>query len=181
MTRFARPALFLAALTALALAALACGQGEEPGVGITATAAIADADGQSLGTVTLTQGPQGVLVRADLERLPPGGHGFHIHSVGACAPDFSAAGSHFDPAGASHGFLFGEDQHAGDLPNVIAHADGTAQAHIFTNDITLASGDDRSLFDEDGAAIIVHANPDDYGEDSGVAGARIGCGVIQRT
>ena len=178
MPRLIAPGILLAVLM---LAALACGGGEEPGVGITARAAIMSADGESLGTVDLTQGPQGVLVRADLHGLPPGGHGFHIHSVGACTPDFSAAGGHFDPEGNSHGFLFGEGQHAGDLPNVIAHADGTAQAHIFTNDITLATDDDRSLFDEDGASIIVHANPDDYGEDAGVAGARIGCGVIQRT
>ena len=57
-----------------------------------------------MGMVTLTQGPQGVLVSADLSGLPPGGHGFHIHAVGACAPDFSAAGSHFGPGEESHGF-----------------------------------------------------------------------------
>lgn len=178
MRRLVFRAIFLVVVM---LAALACGQSEEPGVGITARAAIMSAGGESLGTVELTQGPQGVLVRADLQGLPPGGHGFHIHSVGACTPDFSAAGGHFDPEGNSHGFLFGAGQHAGDLPNVIAHADGTAQAHIFTGDITLAPDDDRSLFDEDGSSIIVHADPDDYGEDAGVAGARIGCGVILRT
>lgn len=172
---------FVLGLSALMLVATACGQGEEPGVGITASAAIMDADGASMGTVTLTQGPQGVLVHADLQGLTQGGHGFHIHSVGACAPDFSAAGGHFDPQGNSHGFLFGSGKHAGDLPNVVAHADGTARAQFFTNEVTLAADDDRSLFDDDGAAIIIHAEPDDHGEDSGVAGARIACGVIERT
>ena len=180
MTRLTR-SILVAAIAALALAALACGQGEEPGVGITAAAAIMDADGAPMGTVTLTQGPQGVLVHADLQGLTQGGHGFHIHSIGACAPDFSAAGGHFDPEGNSHGFLFGTGKHAGDLPNVIAHADGTARAQFFTNEVTLAADDDRSLFDDDGAAVIVHAEADDHGEDSGVAGARIACGVIERT
>ena len=162
---------------------LACqtGTAPEPGVGATASAEIMDSDGQSLGMVTLTQGPQGVLVSADLSGLPPGGHAFHIHAVGACSPDFSAAGGHFGPEDESHGFMYSTDMHAGDLPNIYVGADGTVQADAFTDDITLATEDVRSLFDADGSAIIVHANPDDYGEDSGVAGSRIACGVINRS
>ena len=152
----------------------------EPGVGTKATAEIMDKDGQPMGTVTLTQGPQGVLVSADLRGLPPGGHGFHIHAVGSCSPDFSAAGGHFGPGDESHGFMHSTDMHAGDLPNIYAGADGIAQADAFTADITLADGYERSLFDSDGSAIVVHENPDDYGEDSGTAGARIACGVVRR-
>ena len=180
-----RKAIFLP--TALILAVgllLACQQDAEvtpePGVGMSAAAQIMNKDGQSLGMVTLTQGPQGVLVRASLGGLPPGGHAFHIHGVGACTPDFSAAGGHFGPGDESHGFLFSTDMHAGDLPNIYVGGDGSVIYDAFTDDITLASDDMRSLFDSDGSAIIVHANPDDYGEDSGVAGARIACGVIQR-
>ena len=173
-------ALFLTALTLLACQRESDALKPEKDVGATATAMIAGKDGQRLGVVTLRQGPQGVLVSAELAGLPPGGHGFHIHAVGACAPDFSAAGGHFGPGEESHGFLHSTDMHAGDLPNLYANADGVARADTFTADVTLASNDVRSLFDADGSAIIVHANPDDYGEDSGVAGARIACGVIER-
>ena len=169
----------------LVILLLACQQEEEApepekDVGAAATAAIMDKDGQALGTVTLTQGPQGVLVSADLNGLPPGGHGFHIHAVGSCSPDFSAAGSHFGPGDESHGFLHSTDMHAGDLPNIYAGADGAARADAFTADVTLAADDVRSLFDSDGSAIIIHEKPDAYGEDVGSAGARIACGVIRR-
>ena len=164
---------------------LACGQDAEiteaePDVGASATAEIMDQAGRPMGMVALTQGPQGVLVSADLHGLPPGGHGFHIHAVGSCSPDFSAAGGHFGPGTESHGFLHSTDKHAGDLPNIYAGADGAARADAFTADITLAGGDERSLFDSDGSAIVVHEKPDAYGEDAGTAGARIACGVIQR-
>lgn len=181
----AKHILTAAALSAALLTSLACQQEAaerepEEGVGITASAAIKGMDGEDLGTVMLTQGPQGVLIAADLNGLPPGGHGFHIHSVGSCSPDFAAAGAHFDPAGETHGFLHSTGQHAGDLPNIYAAGDGTARADAFTRDVTLATGDERSLFDSDGSAIIVHEKPDAYGEDVGSAGSRIACGVIER-
>ena len=170
--------LLLAGLTA-------CQQGAAPEtakeVGAAASATIIDLAGSALGTVTLVQGPQGVLISAELEGVPPGGHGFHIHGVGACSPDFSAAGGHFDPEEQSHGFLYATGKHAGDLPNIFANADGWARADIFTDEVTLASGEDNTLFDADGSAIIIHEQPDAYGEDAGTAGARIACGVIEKT
>lgn len=185
MTYLWKLVLIPAALALSLLLSLACGgDGEEEpeaGVGITAVAVIMDAAGETLGTVTLTQGPQGVLVSAELRGLPPGGHGFHIHETGACAPDFSAAGSHFNPTDQTHGFLFSTGQHAGDLPNLYVAADGTVRADVFTNDISLAGDDDRSLFDDDGSAVIIHEKADAYGEDSGTAGGRIACGVIERS
>ena len=37
------------------------------------------------------------------------------------------------------------------------------------------------MFDADGSAILIHATADDYrSQDSGNAGSRIACGVIQR-
>ena len=166
--------------------ALACQQEpDEPKaereVGARATAVMMGANGESMGEVMLIQGPQGVLVSADLSGLSPGGHGFHIHAVGSCSPDFSAAGSHFGPGEETHGFLYSTDMHAGDLPNVYANADGTARADVFTADVTLATDDERSLFDSDGSAIIIHEKPDDYGADAGTAGSRIACGVIERS
>ena len=176
--------LLLAGLVLIVLSLIACQEAApepEKHVGSKASAAIMDKDGESLGSVTLVQGPQGVLVSADLSGLPPGGHGFHIHSIGACSPDFSAAGGHFDPAGQSHGFMHSTGMHAGDLPNIYAAADGRARADVFTADVTLAPDDDRSLLDEDGSAIVIHEKPDAYGEDVGSAGGRIACGVIKGT
>ncbi|MYA18755.1 MAG: superoxide dismutase family protein [Chloroflexi bacterium] len=158
----------------------ACGDDSGPSsVGASASASLAGADGAAMGTVTLTQGPNGVLIKADVQGLSPGAHGFHIHSVGACTPDFSAAGGHYAPGGEGHGLMHEDGAHAGDLPNIHAGADGAARADYFTDAVTLDEDADHSLFDDDGSAIIVHAKPDSYGEDP-AAGDRVACGVIVR-
>ena len=148
-------------------------------VGATATAMMAGPDGTALGTVNLTQSPHGVIIAAELRGLTPGGHGFHIHAVGSCTPDFTAAGGHFAPRGHGHGYQHEDGVHAGDLPNIFAAADGTVRADVFTSAVTLTAGAVHSLFDEDGSAIIIHEKPDTYGEEP-EAGARIACGVIKR-
>ncbi len=151
----------------------------------TARADLADPQGRPVGTVTLTQFPHGVLIRADLAGLPPGWHGFHIHAVGRCeGPAFESAGGHFAPADHKHGFDR-DGVHAGDLPNIHAGADGRAVAEFLTNRIALHDAADTDgppdIFDDDGAAIVVHAEPDDYRTDpAGAAGDRIACGVIRR-
>lgn len=178
-----RQAVIRAALTGLALAALAgCQSDQSEGasdVGATAKADMAAPDGAAMGTVILTQGPNGVLVSADLSGLSEGWHGFHVHAVGSCSPDFSAAGGHLAFGDKGHGYLHESGFHAGDMPNIHAGTDGTVRADVFNTAISLASGADTSIFDEDGAAIIVHAKPDTYGE-SPEAGDRVSCGVINR-
>ena len=146
-------------------------------VGATATAMLAAPDGAAMGTVTLTQGPHGVIIAADVTGLTPGGHGFHIHETGSCAPDFAAAGDHFTPKGRGHGYSHEGGFHAGDLPNIYAAADGTVRVDVFTSDVTLTAELAHSLFDDDGSAIIIHEKPDTYGEEAG-AGGRVACGVI---
>ncbi len=45
---------------------------------------------------------------------------------------------------------------------------------------TLPGGTYQQLLDQDGAAIVIHADPDDYKTDpSGNSGGRIACGVFQ--
>jgi Cu-Zn family superoxide dismutase len=143
----------------------------------TATAVMSGPDGAAMGTVTLTQAPNGVLISADIAGLTPGAHGFHIHETGSCSPDFKAAGGHYNPGGNGHGLLHDAGSHAGDLPNIHAGADGAARADHFTSAITMAEGAAHSVFDADGSAIIIHAKPDSYGESAG-AGGRVACGVI---
>lgn len=144
----------------------------------TATAAMQDGAGQAVGTVTLQQHPNGVLVSADLKGLPGGAHGFHIHAVGSCDDGFKGAKGHFDPEGASHGWGFGSNMHAGDMPNIFVGDDGNVRADVFNHLVTLESGHTNSIHDADGSSIIIHAKADTYGEKAG-AGDRIACGVIQ--
>ena len=125
---------------------------------------------------------------ADVEGLDPGGHAFIIHETGACAPDFEAAGDHFNPDDTEHGFIHAAWKssettggHGGDLPNIYAASDGSARADFFTSGITLDSGPRHSVFDADGSAIVVHERPDAYGEEESDTGARLACGVITRS
>ena len=186
--------LILLALPAvIALAAIAAlmvyrsGQDAPPEVGLKASAALVSQDGRSIGSVTFTQAAAGVLVAAKVDGLAPGGHAFIIHSVGACTPDFDAAGDHFDPEDVGqHGFVHSNwgggssgEVHGGDLPNIYAAADGSARADFFTGGVTLSTGRDHSLFDADGSSIIVHEKPDTYGETEADTGSRVACGVIR--
>lgn len=165
-----------AVLTLLACTSVRPGPAD---VGASATATLSSPDGDTMGMVMLTQTYHGVLVSADVSGLMPGGHGFHIHTVGTCAPDFASAGDHFNPGDVGHGYNNPDGVHAGDLPNIYAHSDGAARADYFTDAITLADGSDLSVFDDDGSAIIIHEKPDTYGADAG-AGGRVACGVIIR-
>ena len=166
--------------------AVRSGQAGTQNIGVNATAILESPDGEAMGTVTMTQWAAGVLVAADLKGLAPGGHAFIIHSVGACTPDFAAAGDHFNPEDTEHGFVHpnwkrgeGPGGHGGDLPNIYAALDGSARADFITDGITLDVGPDHSVFDSDGSAIIVHEKPDAYGEEESDTGERLACGVIR--
>lgn len=155
--------------------------------GLTAEAALVSPDGDAMGEIKFLQTGGGVLVIAEVNGLAPGGHAFIIHEVGACTPDFAAAGDHFDPTDADHGFIHGAWQgddsgggHGGDLPNIYAASDGSARADFFTVGVTLDTGPRHSLFDDDGSAIIVHERADTYGEGEADTGERVACGVIRR-
>lgn len=167
----------LSALTVLAI----CVGSTFVAAGVQAAGAVAEMkgpDGTAMGTVSFTQTAQGVLIQARMTGLLAGPHGFHIHETGACAPDFKAAGGHFNPHGGQHGFARAGQSHAGDLPNLLAHADGTALADTLNTFVSLEAGAAGSLLDSDGSSIIIHAGPDSYG-DTASAGGRVACGVIK--
>jgi Cu-Zn family superoxide dismutase len=145
---------------------------------LAAQADMLGSDGKPVGKVTLSQTPHGVLLKAELSGLPTGGHGFHIHENGNCAPDFTAAGGHYNPAGKGHGLTQENGMHAGDMPNIHVAADGTVTAEVLNWQVSLDAGA-NSVFDADGSAIIVHAKPDTHLADAG-AGGRIACGVIAK-
>jgi Cu-Zn family superoxide dismutase len=138
--------------------------------------ALVNSAGQSIGTVRAWQTAGGVSFRISASGLPHGIHGLHVHAVGRCdPPDFASAGGHWNPAGKKHGMNNPAGPHAGDLPNVEVAANG-----VLTATVTLPGATMASLLDADGAALVLHAGPDDYATDpSGNSGARIACAVIQ--
>lgn len=147
-----------------------------------AQATLVDASGKRIGTANLTETPgSGVLVQVTIQEVPEGPHALHIHEVGACTPDFEAAGGHFAPEGDTHGYLAQGGEHAGDLPNIHVPNTGSIVVEKLAPDVTLAKGDEASLMDADGSALVLHERPDDYTtQPAGAAGDRIACGVIER-
>lgn len=185
-------------ITMMLAAGAAMGQttaADSSGGMMTATANLQDAQGNSVGEVTLTQYNNGVILHGELTGLPAGWHGIHVHQTGKCSPDFKAAGDHFNPNDTQHG-LDGGEPHAGDLANIRADDNGDAQFELMTDRFSLGApevaateeaGDvgamaaAPSIFDDDGAALVIHAQPDDYmTEPSGDSGDRIACGVIEQ-
>lgn len=106
-------------------------------------------------------------------------HGFHVHETGDCsAPDASSAGGHFNPGGEPHGRHGAAPHHAGDLPSVVANAQGEADLNLVIPGLEIGSGGPRDVI---GRALVVHAQRDDFTtQPDGAAGSRIGCGVIVR-
>jgi superoxide dismutase, Cu-Zn family len=153
-------------------------------------AVLHDVNGNRVGLVDITalrHGGNEVSVQA--WNLTPGFHGFHIHSVGICDPagpkPFASAGGHFNPGGTPEGMQ------AGAFPVLLAGADGRARAEFVDANFTIAQ-----LAGPTGAAIVVHAAPDNYaniptrylangvpGPDAetqmtGDSGARVACAVV---
>ena len=142
-----------------------------------AQARMMNAEGGDVGTVVLRATPHGTLLHATLHSLPEGAHAFHVHTVGKCEAPFKSAGGHFNPDGKLHGFDNEGGMHAGDMPNIHVPASGSLEIEILNTLMRL----DASLFDDDGAAIVIHEGADDYRTDpAGAAGPRIACGVIGR-
>lgn len=144
-----------------------------------ASAALMDGQGSMRGSVTITEGAD-ITVQVRAMGLAPGLHAVHIHAVGRCdAPDFATAGPHWNPMGKSHGAENPNGPHLGDLPNMTIGSDGAGEL-TFSVPARLDTGD-HPLLDSDGAALVIHAGPDDMKTDpSGNSGGRIACGVIMK-
>ncbi len=149
-----------------------------------AVAHLVGRDGHPVGTANFTATSHGVLIELDLKGLAPGANAIHIHTSGNCNAKvaFTSAGPDLSfEATKLHGFLAPHGPHPGDLPNEFAAQDGTLHASLISNAISLGNGK-KSIFDRDGASIIVHAKADDYvSQPAGNSGDRIACGVIERT
>jgi superoxide dismutase, Cu-Zn family len=125
------------------------------------------ADGSTIGTLSLTGASTGVLLQVDISKgLTPGWHGMHLHQTGDCSdPKFMTSGGHMNHAEnkSPHGFLSAGGPDFGDLINLYG-----------------SSSPEQVLRDADGAALIIHANPDDQiSQPIGGAGGRVACAVIK--
>jgi Cu-Zn family superoxide dismutase len=150
------------------------------------------------GTATLQEqvtpeGVKEVTVKLTVKGLPDGKHAVHIHEVGQCEP-CGTAGGHHDPgpAGQSRPDTNSDTTpatdinhpfHMGDLINLEVK-NGVGKLQHTTNRVTLSPGR-LSVFDADGSAIIVHAQPDTYCDEESdlkkgcAGGAREACGILR--
>jgi superoxide dismutase, Cu-Zn family len=134
-------------------------------------------EGVLLGVVQFEDSDQGLKINAELSGVPPGKHGFHIHAYGSCDRNGKAAGGHFNPDTTQHGLLMTDGfakAHAGDLGNIDIAPDGTGKIATRLEKLSLSGG----AYSVAGRAVIVHEAEDDFGQPTGNAGARIGCGTI---
>ena len=146
-----------------------------------ASGALRTANGVPAGTVVVLAAGDNVTINLVALGLPAGTHGVHLHMVGSCeAPAFASAGGHLNPHGMQHGTSNPAGSHLGDLPNLVidSHGSGTLSAKLREP----RSVAEAELFDGDGTALVIHADPDDYKTDpSGNSGTRIACGVLKRS
>jgi Cu-Zn family superoxide dismutase len=139
--------------------------------------------GDSLGTVTISDGAGGAAIKTALKGLPPGSHGFHIHENGSCQPTTAngqpvpagAAGGHFDPQHtAKHEGPEGSG-HLGDMPVLQVGQDGNAAQSLTAPHI-------KDVSALRGKTVIIHIGGDNYSDQPqplGGGGARIGCGILE--
>lgn len=166
--------------SALSLACSAAAIAGTKGPATLASGTFMTATGAAAGTATIVTPRQGnPVLRVKVTGLPAGVKGIHIHTIGKCeGPAFASAGGHLNPSGHQHGKDNPAGSHLGDLPNITVdgHGNGELSQSLTVDAATLRA----QLVDADGAAVVVHADPDDYRTDpSGNSGARIACAVLK--
>jgi Cu-Zn family superoxide dismutase len=127
------------------------------------SAIISDAQGNEIGAAVFIPTDGGTHIEIEVQGLPEGEHGIHVHEKGICDPGgdepFSSAGGHFNPTGAKHGAPMTADtgatpeagqSHAGDLGNITVDANGDGSLSIDTTAFVLDEGAVNSLRDADG-------------------------------
>ena len=142
------------------------------------------------GQATFTEQNGEVTVVVDMSAADPVGtmHGIHIHQNGSCADNDSgaggaivnagAAGAHWNPTDAGHGYPAAAVHHLGDMGNISIGADGKGTLTLLSKEWTVQPGPKSVV----GHALVFHIRQDDgTSQPVGDAGTRPGCGVIGTT
>ncbi len=138
--------------------------------------------GSTTGAVDFEEKDGTVTVTVQIAGATPGDHGMHIHANGSCdtndAGPAGAAGPHWNPPDAGHGFPTATPHHPGDFGNVMISATSTGTLSLTTKDFTVQpNGTALSAIDH---AVILHQGADDgTTQPTGSSGGRAGCGVIK--
>ena len=138
--------------------------------------------GKSVGAITISEGPKGLVFMPNLTDLSPGSHGFHVHQNPDCGTGMKdgktvpglAAGGHYDPAATGKHEGHEGKGHLGDLPVLTVGADRTAT--------TAVTAPRLKMSDVMGRSLMIHAGGDNYSDQPaplGGGGARVACGVIK--
>ena len=129
------------------------------------------------GQVAFSQpaGASAVAVSVALTGLPPGFLGLHVHDM-TTAPQGCGTAGHLNPFAMPHSLPSNVTRHLGDLGNIFADADGTAQQTFTDHAISLVAGSPSLIT---GFVVVVHSGADDgTTQPTGGAGSRLGCAVI---
>jgi superoxide dismutase, Cu-Zn family len=136
-----------------------------------------------IGILQLEDTQQGLRITPSLNGLPPGPHGFHVHSKSDCGPAEDkgkpaagmAAGGHLDPKNTGkHLGPESTEGHQGDLPVLMVDDKGSAQTPVVAPHL--------KVDDVIGHSFMIHAGGDNYSDQPaplGGGGARIACGKLQ--
>jgi superoxide dismutase, Cu-Zn family len=136
---------------------------------------------QSIGNIVISESAYGLVFTPNIEGLPAGAHGFHMHENASCAAKEQngkmvpalAAGGHYDPLGSKrHGSPWG-DGHLGDLPALIIGADGKTNQPVLAPRLKIADLKEHTL--------MIHMGGDNHADHPaalGGGGARVACGII---
>lgn len=139
-------------------------------------------EGKAVGRVVIAESPYGLVFTPELDGLPPGLHGFHVHENPSCSPKEKegkmvpalSAGGHYDPAASKkHGAPWG-DGHLGDLPALYVDHGGKANYPVLAPRL--------KLVDVKGRSLMVHVGGDNHADHPaplGGGGPRLACGVIK--
>lgn len=128
-----------------------------------------------VGTVVVSKTKYGLLFTPNLENMPAGTHGFHIHENPTCGDGGMAAGSHWDPQHTNKHLGPYNQGHLGDLPVITIMEDGTATLPVLAPRLD-------NLNKIKNHALMIHEGGDNYSDipaKLGGGGARMYCGIIK--